>query len=450
VNALNLAGDTPARNATAGAYDLPVNCWTNEVKNLMHIGDEDPANDLASLLVDATLGFTPDGEGMIASAPFDITLIASRFESSLGSPSSVPNANDKFLRYDIAQTLSDPQKAQARANIGAGTGDGGGTGVVPSGIAYLSVNGSDETGDGSPQKPFATIQHAYNQEFARYHFLDAYNAGLLETNFNLECWVSGVKGGYFGYASNSSFAQLIAHGSGLSSAGIGTINAYSGGLVRLIDMAVSGGLNAFHNINAGNGAAVELIRSRVQGSLNLAGRVGPDGVVGSPAVITLNFSGSGGDTDTFELNGASGTVSYSGTIDWSDVTGWSKEPSGATCVYTSLSSTATATVDEITNGFVTVVSAVPGADDVAGENGGNGGQLRLIHSEIVGSIDVARGLGGAGTPSGSNGANGEIFAYGSTFTPPGSGFTIAGNYNSFQGCWINDGSDNFRFYTAWD
>jgi hypothetical protein len=130
VNALNLAGDTPSRNATAGAYDLPVNCWTNEVKNLMHIGDEDPTNDLASLLVDATLGFTPDGEGLIASAPFDITLIASRFEGSLGSPSSVPNANEKFLRYDIAQTLSDPQKAQARANIGAGTGDGGGSGVI--------------------------------------------------------------------------------------------------------------------------------------------------------------------------------------------------------------------------------------------------------------------------------------------------------------------------------
>lgn len=42
-------------------------------------------------------------------------------------PAPTPNSNAPFVRWDIAQTLTDEEKEQARDNIGAGTGGGGGS-----------------------------------------------------------------------------------------------------------------------------------------------------------------------------------------------------------------------------------------------------------------------------------------------------------------------------------
>ena len=58
------------------------------------------------------------------------------------------------VRYDAAQSLTDGQKTQARANIGA-------LALVTGNInLYVSPSGNDDTGDGSSARPYRTIQHA--------------------------------------------------------------------------------------------------------------------------------------------------------------------------------------------------------------------------------------------------------------------------------------------------
>jgi hypothetical protein len=66
------------------------------------------------------------------------------------------------VRYDVAQTLTTVQQAQARANIGAGTGNAtaGRELLTANRTYYVALNGSDSNSGLTAATPFATAQKA--------------------------------------------------------------------------------------------------------------------------------------------------------------------------------------------------------------------------------------------------------------------------------------------------
>ncbi len=154
------------RNATLVMYCGTVNGYTEAALALLHIGDGDAANDIASILVDGYLTMIPATGRQVKSSTFQLTLEADKDLPSDGSPASAPTPDADWVAHGHAQTLTDDQKAQARANIGAGTGGGavtsvaGRTGAVTLAKGDVGLSNVDNTTD--LNKPVSTAQAAIN------------------------------------------------------------------------------------------------------------------------------------------------------------------------------------------------------------------------------------------------------------------------------------------------
>jgi hypothetical protein len=118
---LTIAGDL-TQDETTKLITLPLNAWTEAVAILAAVTDANPDNDIVELLCDFSLTYTPSG-GMPRQSFFaPVTIEIPVALPTDGTPDAVPDASTKYVRADVEQTFSDPQKAQARANIGAGSG----------------------------------------------------------------------------------------------------------------------------------------------------------------------------------------------------------------------------------------------------------------------------------------------------------------------------------------
>ena len=137
------------RNTEAGAYQLPINALTDKVVELLKIGDGDPATDVASVLVEAWLRYTPATGSPVTSQAIPMTLVsAPNFEGA--APTAIPSADSMYLRYDAGgQTLSDADKTRVLTRIGAATaaqGSKADTAVQPAGLSSYATTSALTTG----------------------------------------------------------------------------------------------------------------------------------------------------------------------------------------------------------------------------------------------------------------------------------------------------------------
>jgi hypothetical protein len=335
-------------------------------------------------------------------------------------------------------TATDRFKGWASLFFGAGADSLLG-GFAPSGIAYLSANGSDTTGDGSPAKPFHSVPKALEAEFVRFHFLDAFYGGQPILSADLECWIDGVEGGYFDLSPNGN--NVTVHGAGVARAGLGDLISLVGGSITVKDVTILGVLVGIDENVGGDGSTIRVERSRVLGETYLYGTNGASGDAGAPSVVELQSPTEVG-VYNFTLNGAVGTVTVmEGASIWSDVDGWA-HVSSQYSAYTS--GTNTDVVVTLDAGVNLALPITHGSSPVAGTNGGNAGSLTLIDSELVGQIHIAAGIGGLNAI---NGDTGSISALNSRFNRPSDDYVITGNGNQWPGVWIGDGGV-LNFYST--
>ena len=139
------------RDANLAAYVGEVNAFTVAALAALGINDGDATNDAASpLAVDGVVLLYPSGGGdPIESDTFGVSLVAAKHLSTDASPSAVPSPDAAWVAHGHAQSLTDPQKAQALSNIGAATAAQGAlaaTAVQPAGLSSYATTSALTTG----------------------------------------------------------------------------------------------------------------------------------------------------------------------------------------------------------------------------------------------------------------------------------------------------------------
>lgn len=127
-----------------GVYTASIDLYTTELEAYM----SNQAQRGGLLQFTLTL---PDGTTSSMAIPCSIQNYTAN--PNAGTPTNLPDAEAwltaRAVRYDIVQTLSAPEQAQARSNIGAGVGGGSVTSVGMTVPSFLSVAGSPVTTSGS-------------------------------------------------------------------------------------------------------------------------------------------------------------------------------------------------------------------------------------------------------------------------------------------------------------
>lgn len=131
---------------------------TDTIEALLHNGDANTANDIPSILITgALLWRASDTDPWIETGNFPITLLNSVDDSGDGTPLAMPTPDAwltaRAVRFDIAQTLTDDQKAQALANIGGGAGGSSVNLTLSEDQSYVLVTDAD----GNPKGKLALI-----------------------------------------------------------------------------------------------------------------------------------------------------------------------------------------------------------------------------------------------------------------------------------------------------
>ena len=121
-NSLVITGSV-TRDAAMGAYCIPINAHTDAVVALLQLGDNDPSTDVLAKEVEGWLRLVQVSPARpILSAAFAISLVSAPSFDDIGSPTAIPGADTKYLRFDAAtQTLSGDDKTRVLARIGAAT-----------------------------------------------------------------------------------------------------------------------------------------------------------------------------------------------------------------------------------------------------------------------------------------------------------------------------------------
>lgn len=261
--------------------------------------------------------------------------------------------------------------AEAISALG-GDGGGGAVALDLDGLAWVnSETGSDATGDGSPQAPFATAQAAYDEGFRRLMILGA--GGPLSISQSV--WLHGL-----GWTLSRVAGITAPHG-GITVTGNGRECMLVSGSIDFLGTSAAEGSNG----HGDSLAACEVRGLRVGGTISMiAGSGGP----GAPA------PDEGGDG---EHGGSGGNVERL-TIEDCHVTGGCYAAGG--------------------NGG----NGGSGGNGVDGGNGGNGGnggsggsggEVGLIDSICLGVVEshqgigTSGGIGGAGDGGGEGGYSGE-------------------------------------------
>ena len=110
-------------NTSEALYLKTFTAYTTAALALLDLSDSNAKTDQASLVVDGYMSFTASGGDPVEyDQTYELTLAAVKALPSDGTPQAVADPDDwltaRAVRYDIAQSLSAPQKLQASSNLG--------------------------------------------------------------------------------------------------------------------------------------------------------------------------------------------------------------------------------------------------------------------------------------------------------------------------------------------
>lgn len=270
---------------------------------------------------------------------------------SYGGEAPPVNPGDTYVKY-TAQTPTDPQKSQARANIGAGTSnfDPASPGPI-GGTTPSSITTTDATlGVGGTDPLIVTNVAAGNVNYAGLHnFLGTTtfgNAaqGQIDGNGAASFPTLSVGGNALSLGGNNvtfgtwgaGFVQAESSADALASLGIGAADDVSFGTVSASDLyatnsvSAGSGLAVLGSDGAITGESIDITNVANLGTLSVAGGTFSSDSSGNVNATTQKLNGASGVAGSLSLKQgttASGTASYtslwgiSGGLGWRDGTG---------------------------------------------------------------------------------------------------------------------------------